>query len=281
VDWHENCGSSARQWWAVRDWVAKAAALAEDDGAVLSTVRRGLGTAIMPALSPNEAPDGLEETDLGPSAASRSVGCITTSELASSVSVSALIRKLGAGQWMREGRVCAECSAQARDGWMRNHTGTGAGVSENKRSGRAMTGLTMPRSTMACRILFSDWFAELPALLGMITAAGALLQGAEHVLHRGESLRRVNPSSSTSSRGGVDLGPSECGSGRCRDGGDQTPLISRTSTRAPTTRVSKAGWGAVAGPPTFQPSASRKTLPCQGHRTQPSLTAPSDSGPPM
>ncbi|WP_371603128.1 LysR family transcriptional regulator [Streptomyces sp. NBC_01220] len=94
VDWHENCGSYTRQWWAGQDWIPKATVLTEDDGAVLSLVSRGLGMAIMPALSLNEAPDTVEITDLGPERPTRSVGYVTTPELASSVSVRALIREL-------------------------------------------------------------------------------------------------------------------------------------------------------------------------------------------
>ncbi|MGW0552349.1 LysR family transcriptional regulator [Streptomyces altiplanensis] len=98
VDWHENCGSYTRRWWAGQDWIPKATVLAEDDGAVLSMVSRGLGMAIMPALSLNEAPDGIEITDLGPERPTRSVGYVTTPELASSVSVRALIRELRAAR---------------------------------------------------------------------------------------------------------------------------------------------------------------------------------------
>lgn len=98
VDWHENCGSYTRQWWAGQDWIPRATVLTEDDGAVLSMVSRGLGMAIMPALSLNEAPDGIGITDLGPERPTRSVGYITTPELASSVSVRALIRELRAAR---------------------------------------------------------------------------------------------------------------------------------------------------------------------------------------
>ncbi|MFD4481162.1 MULTISPECIES: LysR family transcriptional regulator [unclassified Streptomyces] len=96
VDWHENCGSYTRAWWAGQDWIPKATVLTEDDGAVLSMVSRGLGMAIMPALSLNGAPDGIEITDLGPERPSRSVGYVTTPELAATVAVRALIRELRA-----------------------------------------------------------------------------------------------------------------------------------------------------------------------------------------
>ncbi|MFE1519500.1 LysR family transcriptional regulator [[Kitasatospora] papulosa] len=98
VDWHENCGSYTRRWWAGQDWIPKATVLAEDDGAVLSLVSRGLGMAIMPALSLNEAPHGIAITDLGPERPTRSVGYVTTPELASSIFVRALIRELRAAR---------------------------------------------------------------------------------------------------------------------------------------------------------------------------------------
>lgn len=98
VDWHENCGSYTRRWWAGQDWIPKATVLAEDDGAVLSMVSRGLGMAIMPALALDGAPDGVEITDLGPERPTRSVGYLTTPELASSASVRALIRELRAAR---------------------------------------------------------------------------------------------------------------------------------------------------------------------------------------
>ncbi|MEV6756341.1 LysR family transcriptional regulator [Streptomyces sp. NPDC051214] len=107
VDWHENCGSYTRQWWAGQDWIPKATVLTEDDGAVLSMVSRGHGMAIMPALSLNGAPDGIEITDLGPERPSRSVGYVTTPELASTAAVRALIRELRAsrGGAAEEGRL--------------------------------------------------------------------------------------------------------------------------------------------------------------------------------
>ncbi|WPO71171.1 LysR family transcriptional regulator [Streptomyces sp. KN37] len=96
VDWHENCGSYTRAWWAGQDWIPRATVLTEDDGAVLSMVANGHGMAIMPALSLTGAPDSVEITDLGADRPTRSVGYVTTPELASSVGVRALIRELRA-----------------------------------------------------------------------------------------------------------------------------------------------------------------------------------------
>ncbi|MFF8645366.1 LysR substrate-binding domain-containing protein [Streptomyces sp. NPDC015345] len=96
VDWHENCGSYTRAWWAGQDWIPRATVLTEDDGAVLSMVANGHGMAIMPALSLAGAPDSVEITDLGADRPTRSVGYVTTPELASSVVVRALIRELRA-----------------------------------------------------------------------------------------------------------------------------------------------------------------------------------------
>ncbi|MCX4670221.1 LysR family transcriptional regulator [Streptomyces sp. NBC_01381] len=96
VDWHENCGSYTREWWRRQDWIPKATVLTEDDGAVLSMVSNGHGMAIMPALSLTGAPDTIEITDLGTERPTRSVGYVTTPELASSTAVRALIRELRA-----------------------------------------------------------------------------------------------------------------------------------------------------------------------------------------
>ncbi|GAX58562.1 LysR family transcriptional regulator [Streptomyces olivochromogenes] len=96
VDWAENCGSYTRGWWAAQDWIPKATVEAEDDGAVLSLVSGGHGMAIMPALSLAGAPDSVGITDLGPERPTRQVGYVTTSELAGSAAVRALVRELRA-----------------------------------------------------------------------------------------------------------------------------------------------------------------------------------------
>ncbi|WP_406377408.1 LysR family transcriptional regulator [Streptomyces sp. NBC_00197] len=96
VDWAENCGSGTRDWWAAQDWIPKATVEAEDDGAVLSLVSGGHGMAIMPALSLVGAPDSVAITDLGPRRPTRRIGYVTTTELAASAVVRALVRELRA-----------------------------------------------------------------------------------------------------------------------------------------------------------------------------------------
>lgn len=96
VDWRENCTSYTRDWWAAQKWIPQATVEAEDDGAVLSMVSRGLGMAIMPGLSLYGAPDGIEITALGPERPTRSIGYVTTPEQARSLAVRALIRELRA-----------------------------------------------------------------------------------------------------------------------------------------------------------------------------------------
>ncbi|MER6452429.1 LysR family transcriptional regulator [Streptomyces sp900105245] len=96
VDWAENCGSYTRDWWAAQDWIPRATVEAEDDGAVLSLVSGGHGMAIMPALSLVGAPGSVGITDLGLHRPSRRVGYVTTSELAGSSVVRALVRELRA-----------------------------------------------------------------------------------------------------------------------------------------------------------------------------------------
>ncbi|MEV8535961.1 LysR family transcriptional regulator [Streptomyces sp. NPDC051211] len=96
LDWNENCGSYTRAWWRRQDWIPRATVQAEDDGMVLTMVERGLGMAIMPALSLRGAGDAVEITDLGPERPTRSVGYVTTREQAGTLSVQALIRELRA-----------------------------------------------------------------------------------------------------------------------------------------------------------------------------------------
>ncbi|WP_128978576.1 LysR family transcriptional regulator [Streptomyces roseicoloratus] len=94
VDWVENCSSYTREWWAAQEWLPAATVEAEDDGAVLSMVSSGFGMAVMPELSLTGAPSSVEITDLGPDRPTRSVGYVTTPELAKSLAVRALIREL-------------------------------------------------------------------------------------------------------------------------------------------------------------------------------------------
>ncbi|MFE1549440.1 LysR family transcriptional regulator [Streptomyces sp. NPDC058718] len=96
VDWTENCTSYTREWWAGQEWLPPATVQAEDDGAVLSIVSTGYGMAVMPELSLVGAPPSVEITDLGPERPTRSVGYVTTPELASTLAVRALIRELRA-----------------------------------------------------------------------------------------------------------------------------------------------------------------------------------------
>ncbi|MGW6394350.1 LysR family transcriptional regulator [Streptomyces sp. NPDC055103] len=96
VDWTENCSSYTRDWWARQEWLPPATVQAEDDGAVLAMVSTGYGMAVMPELSLVGAPPSVEITDLGPERPTRSVGYVTTPELAASLAVRALIRELRA-----------------------------------------------------------------------------------------------------------------------------------------------------------------------------------------
>ncbi|MFE7633581.1 LysR family transcriptional regulator [Kitasatospora sp. NPDC057518] len=94
VDWDENCGSYTRDWWQRQDWIPPATVDVEDDTVAVSLVAQGLGMAIMPRTALLGAPAGLAVTDLGPRPPSRSVGYVTTPELAGTAAVRALIREL-------------------------------------------------------------------------------------------------------------------------------------------------------------------------------------------
>ncbi|MEV7776311.1 LysR family transcriptional regulator [Kitasatospora sp. NPDC086791] len=94
VDWDENCGSYTRDWWRQQDWIPPATVDVEDDTVALSLVAQGLGMAIMPRTALLGAPAGLAVTELGACPPSRSVGYVTTPELAGTAAVRALIREL-------------------------------------------------------------------------------------------------------------------------------------------------------------------------------------------
>ncbi|MGK4581386.1 LysR family transcriptional regulator [Kitasatospora sp. HPMI-4] len=94
VDWDENCASYTRDWWSRQDWIPPATLNVEDDTATLAMVAQGLGMSIVPRLALLGAPAGLAVTDLGPRPPTRSVGYVTTPELARTVAVRALVREL-------------------------------------------------------------------------------------------------------------------------------------------------------------------------------------------
>ncbi|AUY51250.1 LysR family transcriptional regulator [Streptomyces sp. CB01881] len=96
VDWDENCGSYTRSWWDRQDWIPPATINVEDDTVAVSLVSQGLGMAIMPRSALLGAPPGLAVTGLGPQPPRRSVGYVTTPELAGTAPVRALIRELRA-----------------------------------------------------------------------------------------------------------------------------------------------------------------------------------------
>ncbi|MCB5166656.1 LysR family transcriptional regulator [Streptomyces bambusae] len=103
LDWDENCGSYTRDWWRAQDWIPRATVQAEDDAMVVTMVGRGLGMAVLPALSLTGAPDTVGVTRLGPGGPVRSVGYVTTPEQAATRSVQALVRELRQARRPRAG----------------------------------------------------------------------------------------------------------------------------------------------------------------------------------
>ena len=94
IDWVENCGSYTRDWWKRQAWIPPSTLDVEDDGFALSLVAKGIGTAIMPWTALLGRPPGIALTDLGPNPPTRTVGFVTTPDLADSLAVRALIREL-------------------------------------------------------------------------------------------------------------------------------------------------------------------------------------------
>lgn len=93
IDWAENCSSYTRAWWAEQDWLP-AATLDAGEDSVAVEVARGIGMAVMPRLALLDAPATVAVQDLGPTRPTRSVGYVTTPELAATLAVRALIREL-------------------------------------------------------------------------------------------------------------------------------------------------------------------------------------------
>ncbi|MCX4747898.1 LysR family transcriptional regulator [Kitasatospora sp. NBC_01287] len=94
IDWTENCSSYTREWWAVQDWLPATRLDAGEDSVVLSMVAGGMGMAVMPRLALLDAPATVAVTDLGAERPTRTVGYVTTPELARTLGVRALIREL-------------------------------------------------------------------------------------------------------------------------------------------------------------------------------------------
>ncbi|SDK49174.1 LysR substrate binding domain-containing protein [Streptomyces indicus] len=63
---------------------------------MLALVAQGRGMAVMPELSLRDAPPTVEIADLGPGRPTRTIGYVTTPELARTAAVRALIRELRA-----------------------------------------------------------------------------------------------------------------------------------------------------------------------------------------
>lgn len=96
VDWSENCSSTTRAWFAAQDWIPPATVEAADDSVVLSMVAHRMGMAIVPRMTAADAPATVAVTSLGDRPPTRTVGYVTTPELARTSAVQALIRELRA-----------------------------------------------------------------------------------------------------------------------------------------------------------------------------------------
>ncbi|MFI9724163.1 LysR family transcriptional regulator [Streptomyces sp. NPDC052396] len=94
VNWDENCSSRTRGWFAGQNWIPATTIDVADDSVVLSMVAHGMGMAIVPRMIAAEAPPSVAVMDLGADPPTRTVGFVTTHELARSTAVRELIREL-------------------------------------------------------------------------------------------------------------------------------------------------------------------------------------------
>ncbi|MFE2432846.1 LysR family transcriptional regulator [Streptomyces sp. NPDC059373] len=98
INWDENCTTPTKRWFAEQDWLPPATVEVADDSVVLSMVAHGMGMAVVPRLTAADAPPQVATTDLTGTEPppTRTVGYVTTAELARSTAVRDLVRELRA-----------------------------------------------------------------------------------------------------------------------------------------------------------------------------------------
>lgn len=97
INWDENCSADTRRWFATQDWLPKATIEVADDSVLLSMVAQGMGFAVVPRTTAADIPPAVTAKDLGADAPARTIGYVTTTELARSIAVRELVRELRAG----------------------------------------------------------------------------------------------------------------------------------------------------------------------------------------
>jgi molybdate transport repressor ModE-like protein len=97
VDWVENCSTETKAWFRSQDWLPPATTTVADDTVLLSMVAQGIGIAIVPLTVAADRASTVTVQDLGPDAPRRTIGYLTTPELARSTAVRELVRELRSG----------------------------------------------------------------------------------------------------------------------------------------------------------------------------------------
>ncbi|MFK4084647.1 LysR family transcriptional regulator [Kribbella sp. NPDC020789] len=94
VDWVENCSTETKAWFRSQDWLPPATTTVADDSVLLSMVAQGIGLAVVPRTVAADRAAGVDVVELGPDAPRRTIGYLTTPELARSTAVRELVREL-------------------------------------------------------------------------------------------------------------------------------------------------------------------------------------------
>lgn len=98
LNWDENCSADTKRWFAAQEWIPPATINVTDDSVLLSMVAHGMGMAIVPRTTAAGIPPTVTAQDLGVEAPTRTIGYLTTVELARSIAVRELVRELRATQ---------------------------------------------------------------------------------------------------------------------------------------------------------------------------------------
>jgi DNA-binding transcriptional LysR family regulator len=79
--------AAGQRWFAAQDWLPPATINVADDSVLLSMVAHGMGMAIVPRTTAAGIPPTVTTQDLGAQAPTRTIGYVTTMELARSIAV--------------------------------------------------------------------------------------------------------------------------------------------------------------------------------------------------
>lgn len=96
INWDENCSTDTKRWFATQDWMPSATVQVADDSVLLSMIEHGMGMAVVPGTTAAHLPPAIAVRELGIGAPTRTIGYLTTTELARAGAVREVVRELRA-----------------------------------------------------------------------------------------------------------------------------------------------------------------------------------------